>query len=120
MRYDHFSMLPIRAFQGVAGRMTYEGGGGKGDAPDAPDYTPLAQASEKAAQIGAELGREQLAEATRQYEKNLEVATPIVNAQLDLMNQNRDTSCSYKFPDILDCVSNRHVCELCRIAKTIH
>ena len=42
MRYDHFTMLPERAFQRVGGRMTYEGGG-KGQ-PKSPDYTGAAVA----------------------------------------------------------------------------
>ena len=61
-------------------------GGGKGGAK-APDYTAVAQASEKAAAIGAELGREQLAESQRQYDNNMAVAAPIVAAQAGLSNQ---------------------------------
>ena len=38
MIYDHFTMLPLRAFMPVCGRMTYEGGGGKNNRPDPPDY----------------------------------------------------------------------------------
>ncbi len=44
MRYDHFTMLPERAFQRIAGRMIYCGGG-KSEAPPAPDYTGAAQAT---------------------------------------------------------------------------
>lgn len=87
MRYDHYSELPVRAFSVVCGRMTYEGGGGKGDSAPAPDYQPMATASTEVAQIGAQLGREQLAENTRQYEKNMAVAQPIVDAQAALMKQ---------------------------------
>ena len=36
MRYDHFTMLPERAFNKVGGRITYEGGG---SAPSTPDKT---------------------------------------------------------------------------------
>lgn len=37
MRYDLLTMLPERAFLKIAGRMTYEGGGGKSQsAPAAP------------------------------------------------------------------------------------
>lgn len=74
------------AFRVIAGRMTYEGGG-KGDTPAAPDYTPLANASKESAEIGAQLGREQLAENTRQYEKNMAVAQPIIDAQKAIMDQ---------------------------------
>ncbi len=61
--------------------------GGKGDSPPPPDYTPVAAASEESARIGAELGREQLAEGKRQYDQNMEVAKPVVDAQLKLMQQ---------------------------------
>lgn len=43
MILDHFGMYPERAFMKVAGRMTLEGGGGKGSAPAAPDYAGAAQ-----------------------------------------------------------------------------
>lgn len=58
-----------------------------GDAPPPPDYTPVAQASKEAAEIGAQLGREQLAEARRQYDRNIAVAQPVVDAQLAVMRQ---------------------------------
>lgn len=46
MRLNHFDLYPERAFTKVAGRMTLEGGGGKGgSAPPAPDYTGAAQAT---------------------------------------------------------------------------
>jgi hypothetical protein len=86
MRYDHYSELPERAFIVVCGRMTYEGGG-KGDSPAPPDYTSVAAASEETAKIGAELGREQLAENKRQYDTNYAVARPIVDKQSALMDQ---------------------------------
>lgn len=70
----------------VIGRDRKYYGGGKGGA-DAPDYTPVAQASEKAAQIAADLGKEQLAESKRQYDNNMTVAAPIVAAQAGLSNQ---------------------------------
>lgn len=63
-------------------------GGGK-DSPDAPDYTQMAAASEKAAQLGADLGNKQLAEAKRQYGMNYATAKPVVDAQLDLMEQTK-------------------------------
>lgn len=65
------------------------GGGGKGGSPDAPDYTPLAQASAEAARIGASLGREQLAENKRQHDQNMAVAAPIVAAQTGIMEQSK-------------------------------
>lgn len=60
-------------------------GGGKDS--DAPDYTPMAQASKEAAEIGAALGREQLAEGKRQHEETMKIAQPVVDAQLRLMQQ---------------------------------
>lgn len=58
-----------------------------GDAPPPPDYTPVANASKEAAEISAQLGREQLAEARRQYDQNMAVARPVVDAQLEIMRQ---------------------------------
>lgn len=94
MRYDHFSMLPERAFQPIGGRMTLEGGG-KGSAPAAPDYTPMANASEAAARIGAEQGDRVLAESKRQYDRNLEVAQPIIDAQTKQMQSAQDQGDEY-------------------------
>jgi len=51
------------------------------------DYTPVANASAEAAEIAAQLGREQLAEARRQYDENMAIARPIVDAQARLMDQ---------------------------------
>jgi hypothetical protein len=59
MQLDHFGMYPERAFMKVAGRMTLEGGGGKGSAPAAPDYTGAAQATaagNKEAALAAQAG----------------------------------------------------------------
>lgn len=54
---------------------------------DAPDYTPMANASAEAAQISAQLGREQMAQAQSQYDQNMAVAKPVVAKQLELMDQ---------------------------------
>ncbi len=60
MRYDHLGMLPSRAFNKVLKAMTLEGGG-KGDAPDAPDYTAAANATAQgnleAARVAAKANR---------------------------------------------------------------
>lgn len=53
----------------------------------APDYSSLANASTQAAQISDALGREQIAEAKRQYDLTRETTQPIINAQTKLMNQ---------------------------------
>lgn len=58
-----------------------------GDAPPAPDYTPVAQASEESARIAAEQGDRVLAESKRQYDLNMEVAKPIVDAQTRIMEE---------------------------------
>ena len=58
----------------------------KDNAPP-PDYTPMANASKEAAEIGATLGREQMAESRRQYDLNRATAEPVVAAQLGLMRQ---------------------------------
>ncbi len=60
---------------------------GGGDTPQAPNYQPVADASKEAAEIGAKLGREQLAEAKRQYDNNIAVSKQVVDAQLDVMRQ---------------------------------
>ena len=60
---------------------------GGGDAPPPPDYTPVANASREAAEISARLGREQLDESRRQFEQNMAVARPVVDAQLEVMRQ---------------------------------
>ncbi len=62
---------------------------GKGDSPPPPDYSPLANASTESAQIMAAQGDRVLAETTRQYDKNMEVAAPVIAAQLGIM---RDTN----------------------------
>lgn len=55
--------------------------GGGGSTAPAPDYTPMANASAEAARLGAELGNKQLDENKRQYENNMAVAKPIIDAQ---------------------------------------
>lgn len=54
-----------------------------------PDYSGLANASEESAQIMADLGREQLAEARRQYDLNRETADRVAQSQLELMDQTK-------------------------------
>ena len=66
-----------------------------GDAPPPPDYTPVANASKEAAEIAANLGREQLAEARWQYDQNMAVARPVAQAQLDIMQQSADQARDY-------------------------
>lgn len=68
---------------------------GKGNSAPAPDYTPVAQASKESAEVMAALGRDQLAESQRQYDKNMAVAQPVIDAQLGLMNQTKDQGDQY-------------------------
>lgn len=93
MAYNELDMLPARAFRARFGRLeTLEGGK---DSPAPPDYTPVAAASKEAAEIGAQLGREQLAENRRQYEQNMAVARPIIEAQSGLMTQSIEQGDDY-------------------------
>lgn len=70
-------------------------GGGKGDSPPPPDYTPVAQASEAAAKIGAEQADRVLAESQRQFNTNQAVAAPVVAAQLGIMDQTQQQGEDY-------------------------
>jgi len=58
-----------------------------GDAPPPPDYTPMAEASAESARIAAELGQKQLDQSKEQFDANMAVARPIVDAQTKLMGQ---------------------------------
>lgn len=53
------------------------------------DNKPLADASRESAQIMADLGDRQLSETRRQYDKNMAVAQPVIDAQLDIMDQTK-------------------------------
>lgn len=74
------------------------GGGGNSSPPPAPNYAPMAAASDHAANLGKQLGDAQLAEAKRQYDINREVAEPVVKAQLGLMaSQQQQGDDYYKY-----------------------
>lgn len=68
---------------------------GGSDPPPPPNYAPMAAASDHAADVGAELGREQLAESRRQYDLNREAADPVVKAQVALMDQTKTQGDEY-------------------------
>lgn len=68
---------------------------GGDSAPAAPDYTPVAQASEEAARVSAAQADRVLAESTRQYERNMEVAQPIIDAQVGMMKSAKDQGNEY-------------------------
>lgn len=82
MRYDHFTMLPERAFQPRNGRfgMTLEGGG-KGSAP--PDFGPLADAMRETGARMEALGNRQLAFGQQRYQETLPLFQQITAAQLE-------------------------------------
>lgn len=61
----------------------------------APDYTPMANASAEAAQISAQLGREQMAQAQAQYDREMAVTQPVIDAQLGLMKQQQQQGDDY-------------------------
>jgi hypothetical protein len=95
MRYDHESMLPIRAFQKVGGRMTLEGGG-KGSSPPPPDYSSIAASNEAAARVSAEVAREQLAfqkdvynQSRPQQERLEQLAAEVAQQQMDIADANQ-------------------------------
>ena len=54
---------------------------------DAPDYTPVANASVESAQIADKLGRDQMAQARQLHDENMAIAKPVVDSQLSLMEQ---------------------------------
>lgn len=60
-----------------------------------PDYTPLAEASDESARIGAELGREQLASAERMYSQQSAMAAGISSQQLAIAQQSADQGRDY-------------------------
>lgn len=60
---------------------------GKSKAPAAPDYSGVAAASEKAAELSYKLGQEQLAWAKEQYGKDSEIYNRIVDGMLDDMTE---------------------------------
>lgn len=65
------------------------------DSPPAPDNTALANASEESARIAAAQADRVLAESTRQYERNMEVAQPVIDAQLGMMKSAKEQGDEY-------------------------
>lgn len=90
----HFDMLPARAFMVSCGRMILCGKDAPA-APPPPDYSGVAAASGKAAELGHDLGLQQLAESKRQYELNRAVADPVIASQLGLMAQTKTQGDDY-------------------------
>lgn len=63
-------------------------GGGKGKAPEPPDYGPIAAASKEAAEYSYKLGREQLDWAREQDYMNRQVADVVIGSSLDRQAMN--------------------------------
>lgn len=80
---------------GPDGRRLYFLDMGGDSQPAAPDYTPMANASEAAARIGAEQADRVLAESTRQYDRNMAVAQPIIDAQAGMMKSAQEQGDEY-------------------------
>lgn len=62
--------------------------GGKSDPPDPPDYSQIAEASEKAAEYSFTLGKEQLAWAKDKYAQDMKIADTVIAAALDRQKLN--------------------------------
>lgn len=59
--------------------------GGKAEAPPPPDYSKIAAASEKSAQLAYQLGQDQLSWAKEQFAKNSDVSNSVIDAALGQM-----------------------------------
>lgn len=62
--------------------------GGKSDPPDPPDYSGIANASEKAAEYSFQLGKDQLAWAKEQYANDRVIAGKVIDAALERQKLN--------------------------------
>jgi hypothetical protein len=62
---------------------------------EAPNYQPVADASAQSAALASQLGQEQLAEAKRQYDLNMQVAKPVIDAELATMRQTQAQGADY-------------------------
>lgn len=67
----------------------------KSSSPPPPDYTPLMKASEHAADVAAQISREQLAENRRQYEDTKQILAPILSQNLQNMRQSSQQAADY-------------------------
>lgn len=66
-----------------------------GDEPQAPDTTAMAGATKEAAEIAAAQADRVLTESRRQYDRNMEVAQPVIDAQLETMRQTQTQGKDY-------------------------
>jgi len=96
MRLDaHFDLLPERAFVRVGGKIKPQGGGKGSTKIEAPDFSKLEAASNKATETGAALGQAQLAENKRQFEVNMAANQPVLDAQIALMKSAKEQGDEY-------------------------
>jgi hypothetical protein len=63
--------------------------GGKASPPAPPDYSGVAAASEKSAELSYKYGQEQLAWAREQYASDREITDKVVNMSMDMARQNQ-------------------------------
>jgi hypothetical protein len=68
---------------------------GKQDAPDPPDYTPVAQSSEKAAQLQYDLGKQQLDWSKEQYNNFLPYVQDYLTSQTTATQENQQRGRDY-------------------------
>lgn len=66
--------------------------GSKSSAPPPPDYSGIAQASEKSAELAFKLGQDQLEWAKEQYGLDREIADRVINSALDIEAANAETA----------------------------
>lgn len=68
---------------------------GKPKAPPPPDFAPLAAAAERAAEIAAQLGREQLDFARTQYQEMSPLLRGIADSQIGMMDAQKEQGADY-------------------------
>ena len=66
--------------------------GGKSSPPPPPDYSGVAAASEKSAELSYKLGQEQLAWAREQYASDRVLTDEVVGMSMDIARQNQETA----------------------------
>lgn len=87
--------------------------GGKGDAPAAPDYTPIANANREAAAEAAAISREQLAWAREQYANDREVTQKFMDVMLPNMERESANAAAdrERYKNVFQPVEDRLVAE---------
>lgn len=63
--------------------------GGKSKAPPPPDYSQLAAASERAAQLSYQISKDQLAWAKEQYAADREISDQVIGRAMSIMDMNQ-------------------------------